>query len=261
MVTTGNDADRARRAVDIDSPSNPRVKVWRSLRTREARDRTGTCLIEGRREVERAAAQVEIIEFIARSDRIADVPEGATVVSERVFSRLSARQNPDGIAAVVRTPSLSLANLPEAPRMVLVGDGIEKPGNVGAMIRTADAFDATFVGSSLGTDLANPNVIRAAQGSLFSRPIASADRSDVIRWCTHRTQVVVASPIAGLSAWEADFRRPTSVVIGNEHLGVSEDWFAVGTRISIPISGTADSLNASVAAAVLLAEATRQRST
>jgi RNA methyltransferase, TrmH family len=246
---------------DIDSPTNARVKAWRSLRERSRRDETGMFLIEGTREAIRASDHLEIVESILRVDRAdVDLPS-PTFVSTRVFDRISARRHPDGVAVVARTPPLGIGSLAVvgAP-LVLVGDGIEKPGNIGAMLRSADAFGAAFVGADLPTDLVNPNVVRAAQGSLFAREVAIATRGAAIEWCTATTTVVLAVTSGGRPPWELDLTGPTSIVVGSEHAGIHEAWTDHGTPSTIPTSGAADSLNASVAAAIFLAEATRQRS-
>jgi RNA methyltransferase, TrmH family len=247
---------------DITSPHNPQVKAWRSLRTRGDRDATGTFLVEGERETFGMKSRVEVVTSIVRIDRMpVDLPNIVTV-SARVFDTVSNRQNSDGIAAVMRTPDHGVASLNvERPALVLVGDGIEKPGNVGAMLRTADALGAAFIGSDLGTDLVNPNVIRSAQGSLFAFPTGAGGRQQVISWCAGLGSIVVATPTATITLWELDLRQDTSVVIGSEHLGVDGAWSAFGTEFRIPMVGSADSFNASVAAAIALAEAVRQRST
>ena len=251
-------------APDIESAANPRVKAWASLAKRSERDATRTFLIEGDREVVRSAPYVDVAELIlcpeyggeSELDRV-----HTTTVSKRVFDKISHRQNPDGVAAVALTPKMGLDRLDVArDRLVLVADGVEKPGNVGAMLRSCDAFGAAFIASSLGTDLVNPNVIRAAQGSLFTTMVASADRADVIAWCSANTTIFVADPSGPATVWDIDFTRPTTVVIGSEHTGVDPAWLAVGTPTLIPMAGTADSLNASVSAGVFLAEAARQRS-
>ena len=245
---------------DIDSPSNPRIKAWRALRDRSERERTGWFLVEGERETLRAIGHLRPVEIIVREDRSdLDLPD-AVRVSERAFARISARQHPDGVAAIVETPSLDLDDLPDDGRVALVADGVEKPGNVGAMVRTADAFGASFIGASLATDLVNPNVVRSAQGSLFACRLAAAPRSEVIPWCMRHGPIVVASPDADRSLWDMDLSGPVSIVVGSEHLGVDPAWLEVGSAATIPTSGTADSLNASVAAAIFLAEASRQRS-
>jgi TrmH family RNA methyltransferase len=183
-------------------------------------------------------------------------------VSPRVFDTLSARQNPDGIAAVMRTPDHSITSLTvERPALILVGDGIEKPGNIGAMLRTADGLGAAFIGSDLGTDLVNPNVVRSAQGSLFAFPTGVGTRRQVTAWCRSHGSIVVATPTARAALWDLDLRSDVSIVIGSEHLGVDPEWIASGSDFRVPMVGSADSFNASVTAAIALAEAVRQRST
>lgn len=252
------------RSLDVESTTNPRVKAWVSLAKRSERDRTGTFLIEGLRETERAVQHIGLREVIWCSDYGAAPDTGGgrpTTVSIRVFDKISRRQNPDGVAAVARTPTMSLASFePVEPNLVLVADGIEKPGNIGAMLRSCDAFGAGFVGSSLGTDVVNPNVIRAAQGSLYTTPLASVKRADAIEWCTEHTRIVVAHPNGATSLWAQDLSGPTAIVIGSEHAGVGAEWLEVGEPTVVPMAGVADSLNASVSAGVFLAEAARQRS-
>ena len=251
-------------ALDIESAANQRARAWVALSRRSARDHTGTFLIEGRRETLRALDHLSIDEVIWCPDLgerpiVADT--SVTRVSSRVFEKLSHRQSPDGIAAVARTPDLSLETFHSVPpALVLVADGVEKPGNIGAMLRTCDAFGAAFVGSAIGTDIVNPNVVRSAQGSLFTVPIAVAPRADSIAWCRKNTTIVVAHPGADASLWEADLAGPTTIVVGAEHSGVDSRWFEAGVPTSIPMAGIADSLNASVSAGVFLSEAARQRS-
>jgi TrmH family RNA methyltransferase len=221
-------------------------------------------LVEGEREALRARDLLDVVEVIICPDYAPDdvVIPSATMVSARVFDKISRRQNPDGIALVARKPDRRLATFtPPEPALVLVGDAIEKPGNIGAMVRTCDSFGAGFLGSSLKTDLENPNVVRAAQGSLFSSPIAVTDRDEAVAWSIANTQVIVAHPEeGGTSLWDVDLTVPTSIVIGAEHEGVHSAWLEVGEHVSLPVVGAADSLNASVTAAVFLAEALRQRS-
>jgi TrmH family RNA methyltransferase len=220
-------------------------------------------LIEGARESLRAKDILDVVEVIVCPEYISDdisLPT-ATTVSKRVFDKISRRQHPDGVALLARRPDHRLDMFsPPRPALVLVGDGIEKPGNIGAMVRTCDSFGAAFIGSSLKTDLENPNVVRSAQGSLFSPPIAVANRHDAVQWCTSSTHIIVAHPgVGGKSLWDVDMTSPTSIVIGAEHEGVDPAWLEAGRHVSLPVAGTADSLNASVTAAVFLAEALRQR--
>jgi TrmH family RNA methyltransferase len=250
--------------LDLESTTNPRVKAWANLAKRSERDRTSLFLIEGARESLRAKDLLDVVEVIVCPEYVSDdvfLPT-ATTVSTRVFDKISRRQHPDGVALIARTPDHRLDSFsPPDPALVLVGDAIEKPGNIGAMLRTCDSFGAGFIGSSVKTDMQNPNVVRAAQGSLFSPPIATADRPQAIAWATDNTQVIVAHPEeGGKLLWDVDLTKPTSIVIGAEHEGVDQSWLDAGEPVSLPVEGAADSLNASVTAAVFLAEALRQRS-
>jgi TrmH family RNA methyltransferase len=247
---------------EITSTSNPRVKSWLALSKRSVRDTSAAFLVEGRREVERLTLHADTVETIWCEEYAGAVGSPrATTVSSAVFDKISHRQHPDGIAVVARTPDLSLDTfVPAEPALVLVADGIEKPGNIGAILRTCDALGAAFLGSSLGTDLVNPNVVRSAQGSLFAMPTAAVDEKSAVAWCTANTEVVVTRPVDAAVVWDLDLTRPVSVVIGSEDAGVSDAWSSVGTGARIPTAGTADSLNASVTAAIVIAEARRQRS-
>lgn len=252
------------RSPDIESTTNPRVKAWASLSNRSGRASDRAFLIEGTRETERAFGRISLREIIwcpeyGVQPEVGSV--GFTIVSKRVFDKISRRQNPDGVAAVAETPDMSLASFTQSnPALVLVADAVEKPGNLGAMLRSCDAFGAGLVGSSLGTDLVNPNVIRSAQGSFFTTPIASVPRGEAVEWAMEHTRIIVAHPSADSSLWEQDMRGSTSIVIGSEHAGVDTQWLEVGVPTSIPMGGVADSLNASVSAGVFLGEAARQRS-
>ncbi len=245
----------------IDSPSNDTVKQLARLLERRYRTAEGHFLVEGRREVGRAfEAGVDVETVIVAPDLVGDDEslEPDLELSVAAFSRISMRQNPDGFALVVRTPELSLDKLP-APDLILVVDGMEKPGNIGAMLRTADACGASVLLSDPVTDAFNPNVIRASQGSVFSVPLASTSGQDARLWLEDRCSIVVAVSAATSTSWEADLTNAVAIVIGGEHEGVGKVWTGAPT-VSIPMAGSADSLNASVTAALLLYEAIRQRS-
>lgn len=247
--------------MELTSVANERVRSWLALRSRGVRDATGQFLVEGRRESERIAGLAVVHETIWCEAYAGEPPpRGAVSVSTRVFDRISRKTNPDGVAVVATTPHLGLdAFLPPLPHLVLVADGIEKPGNIGAMLRTCDALGASFLGSGLRTDLVNPNVIRSAQGSLFAVPTASVDRASAVQWCVENTAVVVLRPTNDATLWDTDLTVPTSIVVGAEDAGVDPVWDGVGVGVVIPMSGTADSLNTSVSAAIALAETRRQR--
>jgi TrmH family RNA methyltransferase len=262
--------------VVIDSPSNPRVRAALALRDRREREATGRTLVDGARESLRAIdAGVEVVEaFVCRSliasddarravELIDRLPTPARVeVSERAFERIAYGDRADGIVLVVSTPSTRLADLvlPENP-LVVVTEDVEKPGNVGAILRSADAVGASAVIAVGGTDLFNPNVIRASIGTIFSVPVATGSAAEVIDWLTAAGVRIVGSRVdAAALHVEADLSGPVAVVLGSEADGLSDSWRSPAIEgVRLPMLGAADSLNVSAAAAVLLYEAWRQR--
>jgi TrmH family RNA methyltransferase len=257
--------------VAITSPSNPRIRDLAALHKRRERKAQGRFLVEGTREITRGLeAEITFTEILACPDLAGPAQEAVvtrssaagvpvTLVSERAFAKLSRRQNPDGVIGVAETFALDLASLEPAPDLVLIAEAVEKPGNLGAMLRSADATGAALVATGAGVDVFNPNVVRASQGALFSVPLAVAAVPETVAWATEFETVVVATPDATLPHWAVDLTGTSAIVVGSEHAGVSAAWRDVGTPIRIPMAGPADSLNTSVAAAVLLYEAVRQR--
>jgi TrmH family RNA methyltransferase len=256
-------------SVDIESPSNRRIIETARLKKRRHRGSTGQFLIEGTRETERAVdAGVSVTEVflcpeIARpytvslAERIAEAGTRFTTVSAVAFEKITMRQNPDGIITVASTWAAEIENLDRD--LILVAEAIEKPGNLGAMFRTADATGAALLIADATVDPFNPNVVRASQGALFSVPFAVTDTATAISWTGEHGVVVVATPDAESDYWESDLSGRVCIVIGSEHDGLSDVWRDTGTPIRIPMAGDADSLNASVSAAVVLYEAVRQR--
>jgi TrmH family RNA methyltransferase len=252
---------------DISSPSNERVKALVRLRDRKYRDASGTFLVEGLREVERAIdAEVEIDEFylcpdFGAHDMPSDVP--VTTVSATVFTKFSKRQNPDGVLAVARQWTTSLDDIVlSATPLVLVAEAIEKPGNLGAMLRTADAagIDAVVVCDPV-VDVFNPNVVRASQGSLFSVAVGVGATTAVLAWLARNNIAVVTTFLDAATTYsDVDYTGPTAIVVGAESTGLTDTWRQVGTAASLPMSGGADSLNTATAAAIVTYEAVRQRS-
>jgi TrmH family RNA methyltransferase len=246
----------------IESPANPRIRALARLLDRRHRDLEGRFLVEGRREVEMAiAAGLDIETALVAPDLGAEPPPEVDAIrlSEAAFRKISVRQNPDGYAVVAARFGTGLARV-EGSSLVLVAEGMEKPGNIGAMMRTADAAGAGILLASAVADVFNPNVVRASRGSLFSIPVAVAGAEDARSWLEQRVAIVVASPQASDPYWSVDMTPPTAIVVGAEHAGVSSVWDGL-PAVTIPMVGAADSLNASVAAALLLFEAVRQRTT
>ena len=257
--------------LQIDSTANPRVKLWRALHRRRHRTEQGRYLVEGVREVGRAVAgNASITELLVdaaalathRSLVAATEAAGASVIQlgESAMAAVSFRQNPAGIIAVATADTHPLNEIPlDGNPLILIADGIEKPGNLGAMVRTADAAGATAIVACEPSDWHNPNVIRSSQGAVFAARLTTAPASAVAAWAdSHGISLVAASDGGDRSVWECDFRDPTAIVIGSEAAGLSAEWRGVPTA-SIPMAGISDSLNASVAAALFLYEAVRQR--
>lgn len=265
----------------IDSPANPRVRDALRLRERRERASSGLTLVDGGREALRAieaGVGVETAfvcpELISTSEarRVTErLGEGSwpsrpsidvVEVSERAFARLAYGDRADGVVLVVRVPRTGLGDVELAGEpLVVVTEDVEKPGNVGAILRSADAVGASAVIAVGGTDLFNPNVIRASVGTVFSVPVAAATPSEVVAWLRRRGLRIVASRVdADRLHVDADLRGPVAVVLGSEAEGLSEAWRGLDVEgVRLPMAGVADSLNVSVAAAVLLYEAWRQR--
>ncbi|MEX2540956.1 MAG: RNA methyltransferase [Trueperaceae bacterium] len=259
----------------IDSPKNPLVKELVRLRERRERDRSGRFLIEGTREVERAlSAGVPLNELLVAPELMR--PEGLALASRvesskirvtelggTAFGRVSMREHPDGVLAVAPTWRTELGELElgQAP-LLLVLEGLEKPGNLGALLRTTDAVDAdaVFV-TGKGTDPFNPNVIRSSMGSVFSRPLVTAGESELQEFLRdHDVRVIAAAPAAKKPYWDADLRGAVALVLGTEHQGLGDGWLnGAAERVHVPMSGSADSLNVATTGALLLYEALRQR--
>ncbi len=260
----------------ITSLSNPRIKELLRLRQRRQRDRTGTFLIEGYRELTRAlTAGVELADLYVCPDLFLGSNEPALVraaeeagvrvhhVADRPFRRASYRDRPEGLLAVGRQFDTSLAGWPAAgPELILVVEGIEKPGNLGTMLRTADAAGAGVIVTDPTTDPFNPNVVRASLGCLFEVSLAVAAGEEARRWLrVTGFRVVATSPAAPLRHYEVDLRGPVAVVVGSEQYGLSELWLeGADLAARIPMAGSSDSLNAAMAAGIVLFEAVRQRS-
>lgn len=179
------------------------------------------------------------------------------------FRKASIRQRPDGVMALANHLDASLAHLEVGTEpLVLVVESVEKPGNLGAMLRTADAIgvDAVIVADP-ATDVHNPGVVTASQGSLFTISVGVASTDETIAWLENRSiPLLVATPDASLPVWDEALVGPVAMAVGAEAFGVSPDLKrAARALVSIPMVGHVDSLNASVAAALMLYEAARQR--
>ncbi len=261
----------------ITSLQNARVKQAVRLRQRRHRESERLFLIEGYREIQRAVeASVRIHalftceQFFSRSDTkdlvrqvATDVDATVEAVSSAVFAKLSVRNGSDGLLAVAPSPAWSLGDMTvPANGLFLVSTATEKPGNLGTILRSADAagVDGVVV-CSAGTDVLNPNVVRASLGTVFSIPVAQADPDSVRLWLKHHAiRIIAAAPDADRLYIEADMTRSCAILLGSEHTGLDIEWMAsADDRVRLPSVGHADSINVAMAATVMLFEARRQR--
>jgi RNA methyltransferase, TrmH family len=261
--------------LEITSPVNPRIKQLVALRRRRDRERAGVTLVEGLAEVRlaldagvRPLALYYCPELSGPDERELTggaASRGAEVirVTRTVFEKISYREGPDGWLAVVPAIETTLGrlDLPADP-LVLVCAGLEKPGNLGAILRTADAAGiAAVIAADPVTDWGNPNVVRASKGTVFSVPVASGTSAAVIDWVAATgLKVVAATPRARQLVTEADLTGPIAIAVGAEQTGLTADWLEqADLRVRIPMFGRADSLNVSTSAAIITYEAVRQR--
>ncbi len=267
----------------ITSPTNPRVRAAAALRDAAARRQTGLTLVDGRRELARAAAAgIELVDVFVHAERItatdadltdllAGVARGGariTALAPRAFDRIAFGSRNEGLVGVVRFAARTLDALTmPGGRPLLLVEGVEKPGNLGAMLRTADAAGlAGVVACDPRTDPANPAAIRASLGTVFTVPLAVATTADAIAWCARTGRRVVAAMPEGSLLWhDAPLAGDTAILLGSEAHGISAAWLTAAAAgvivletVRLPMHGAADSLNVSATAAVLAYEARRQ---
>ncbi len=260
----------------ISSAQNPRIKQAARLRDRRGRQRQGRIIVDGRREICRAlGAGIRPLElFLCESgpdrDALNEVltllkPSGVDPiwVTPEVFDKIAFGHREEGAVLVVAEPTKSLAQLAvPGDGLVCVLEQVEKPGNLGAVIRTADAAGvAAVIVADGATDLFNPNTIRASLGAVFRVPVCAAPAADVRDWLVSQQYTIFAARVDGAVDYTAaDFRAKSAVVLGSEARGLSDIWRGTSmVPISLPMLGSVDSLNVSATAAVLFYEALRQR--
>ena len=260
----------------IESPENPRVKHVLGLQRHAQREEERLMVVEGAVEIQRALdSGLRPISIFYRGQFDDESPQRRTMelcrergaeiftCSSRVFRKLAYREATAGMVAVVPQfrHSLDEIRLSRNP-LLLVAQSIEKPGNLGAILRSADAAgaDAVIVCDHC-TDIFNPNVVRASVGTLFSLPVIDEDSRKTLAWLRRNgIRIIAAAPHAETDYTDADMRRGTAIVMGEEHGGLSQPWFdAANLKVRIAMRGKADSLNVAAAAAILLFEAVRQR--
>ncbi|WP_291425511.1 RNA methyltransferase [Deinococcus sp.] len=252
----------------ITSLQNPQVKRLVRLRTRREREAEGVMLVEGARELSRALqAGVRLREVFScpellgpEASALADVLQTGTLLSRSAFEKVSGRENPDGVLGVAEQPEPRLPN-PGPEALIVLLHGLEKPGNVGAILRTADAAGAHAVlVLGRGADPFGPNVIRASQGAVFSVPTAVLPEAEALDWLQrHHFRTVACTPDARQDYWDTPLTGRTALLLGTEHEGLPAEWRGTHQAVKIPMYGQADSLNVATAAALVLYEAVRQR--
>lgn len=262
--------------MNITSTSNPRVKAATQLRERRGRDEQGRIIIDGVREIGRAlAAGVDVVELYyfeqlcqddehqALLQQAKESKAGLFSVSPHVMEKLAFGHRVEGVVAVAHPPQRTLNDLPvTADSLIAIVEGIEKPGNLGAILRTADAAGvAALVVADGGTDLYNPNAIRASLGAIFTVPVCQAASHATIDWLRlHRYRLLAARVDGAIDYAAADYRGRVAIVLGSEAHGLSAAWRSEDVAsLKLPMLGTVDSLNLSATAAVLFYEALRQR--
>ncbi|HJR80383.1 MAG TPA: RNA methyltransferase [Anaerolineales bacterium] len=255
--------------MDITSLQNPRVKYIVRLRDEKRQRREdGLMLVEGWDEIQLALAAghtprtlFSAPELLSR--QIEGVEAERVTVNRAVFEKMSYRENPDGWLAVFSIPQVSLDDLKlrELP-LVVVAESVEKPGNLGAILRTADAahVDALLV-CDPRVDLWNPNVVRASRGAVFCVPTVECDNTAALEWLKkQKIRILAATPSANEIYSDIDLRQSVAVAVGTEDEGLTDFWQShADVKVRIPMMGRVNSLNVSVSTALIVYEAVRQR--
>ena len=266
----------------ITSLQNDRVKALVRLRTARERRNRGLTIVEEPLVIQRAqAAGLEFTEIwfcpeqeapattALRIELTASAPAPTPEVFEvpaHVMDKIAYRENAEGLLAVAPIPVLDLKDLAlpaDHPALLVVLENLEKPGNLGAVQRVADGAgaDAVLI-CGTGTDLYNPNVLRASRGACFHLPCLAASETEIRTFLSERgIRIAATSPAANIDWTKADLTGPVAIVLGAEHDGLSESWLdGADLHVALPMRGVGDSLNISTTAAILLYECNRQRS-
>ncbi|WP_426094913.1 TrmH family RNA methyltransferase [Flavobacterium sp. DSR2-3-3] len=256
----------------ITSIQNPYIKSLVQLQEKsKARKQSGTFLMEGKREISIAVKggyEMETLLFlpeICSETDAKELSENAELIeiNKEVYQKLAYRDTTEGILAVAKTKSMQLSDLKlsENP-LILIAEAPEKPGNIGALLRTADAanLDAVIIANPK-SDLYNPNIVRSSVGCLFTNQIATGTTSEIIAFLKERNINFYCATLQNSTSYHTlDYTTPTALVVGTEATGLTEEWRKEATQnIIIPMQGEIDSMNVSVAAAILIFEAKRQR--
>ena len=256
----------------ITSVQNPLIKSLVQLQEKaKARKQSGTFLIEGQREIQLAIQGgyeletllffPELIDPISVNQLSQQIP--LIEINKEVYQKLAYRDTTEGILAIARTKSMQLSDLKLSNNpLILIAEAPEKPGNIGALLRTADAanLDAVIIANPK-SDMYNPNIVRSSVGGLFTNQIAVGSTSEIITFLQQNNINFYSATLQNSTSYNTqDFTQPTALVVGTEATGLSQEWRDKATQnINIPMQGAIDSMNVSVAAAILIYEAKRQR--
>lgn len=258
----------------ISSLQNPFIKQLVQLKEKsKLRKQTGLFIIEGKRELSLAIKGNYTLETLYFYADLFSAAEAAALeiyginiieISKAVYEKVAHRETTEGVIVVAKSNDLSLDNLKLITNnpLILVAECPEKPGNIGALLRTADAanIDAVIIANPL-TDMYNPNIIRSSVGGVFTVPIATATTTEVIKYLKRNIIAIYPAILQESVSYDSiNLASPSAIIIGTESTGLSEEWRKNATaKIKIPMEGKLDSLNLSVAAGVLIFEAKRQR--
>ena len=256
----------------ITSIQNPYIKTLVQLQEKaKARKQSGTFLMEGKREIAiaiKGGYEIETLLFypeICSENDARQLSDNAELVeiNKEVYQKLAYRDTTEGILAVAKTKSMQLSdlNLSDNP-LILIAEAPEKPGNIGALLRTADAanLDAVIVANPK-SDLYSPNIVRSSVGCLFTNQIATGTTTEIIAFLKEKKINFYCATLQNSTSYHTqDYTTPTALVVGTEATGLTNEWREAATQnIIIPMQGEIDSMNVSVAAAILIFEAKRQR--
>lgn len=256
--------------MDITSLQNPRIKhIVRLREEKKQRQKDGLILVEGFDEltfaIECGNKPLTVLSSPELASRTLSFPSAEQItVSRAVFEKISYRENPDGWLGILPMPSLKLEDMTlSGIPLVLLAQSVEKPGNLGAILRTADAANVDVVlVCDPRADIWNPNVIRASRGAVFAVNVVEVDSSRALTWLRSKgMRVIAATPSASEIYTNVDMKEAIAIAVGTEDEGLTDFWMEnADARVKIPMQGKVNSLNVSIAAALLTYEARRQRS-
>jgi len=260
---------------DITSLQNERVKYVVKLREKRQRERDGVMLVEGQYELEMALTSGLLPREVFYCEEYSSGQPASfnlqpITCSRAVFEKMSYRDNPDGWLAIFPTPYRKLESFApsgesasHSPALFIMAESVEKPGNLGAILRTADAAGVSgLLVCDPHTDIYNPNVVRASRGTLFTVPVVETSSSEALVFLrAHRIQVLAATPHAEHPYFDVNLRQPVCIAVGTEDVGLSDFWMDnADLKVKIPMMGKVNSLNVSTSTAIILYEVVRQRS-